>query len=255
MQEAPVVILTRETGDNREAVERLRSLSIPVKEYPCIRTTLLPYRSGEPVRGVPLEDYHIIVFTSKRGVAGMREAAPLLSESKQFIAVVGNTTAAAAAGIFGRKPCIVAKPPTGEALARQLVSRFPNNLRVLHPRGNKTTGTFKTIMESHGFALTELEVYRNDMPEIQPLPEKNLENAIVVFASPSAAKCFFKTNTRTASGTVYLSIGPVTAKYLDKIGRGPVITALEPGVDALVNEIIELQTQFSAKLGPVSQNQ
>jgi uroporphyrinogen-III synthase len=241
VQTLPVVILTREPEDNKLLADRLKDMDIDVIQYPCIRTALLPYgRDAHLPQGIELEDFQTVVFTSKRGVAGMTDAYERLAASKQRIAVVGNTTAERIEKAVGRKPDLIAYPSTSEGLASQLVCMLSTTDRVLHVRGSKSTGSFKRIMEGHGFNVTELVVYRNDSPEKEPLDP--VEKAIVLFASPSAARCFFEANNDPAvtGKWSYLAIGPTTAGFLRKNGITRLFEAREPGIDSLVEKIREI---------------
>ena len=73
MPENPIVILTRESHDNRALSDRLAAGNIEAVDYPCIRITPVPFREGDTINGLPLEAFRVLVFTSKRGVAGMEE--------------------------------------------------------------------------------------------------------------------------------------------------------------------------------------
>ena len=241
MPKDPVVILTREAGDNEELRELLTSQGIEVKEYPCIRTTMTPWHSGEPIGGIPFADFDVVVFTSRRGVAGMKAAFPLPTGSRQLLAVVGTATAKALAEQSGRTADIIAEPSTAKGLAEILVALpdITKDSKILHVRGNKSTGHFKEIITSHGFQLSELTVYRNETPQMTSLTRENQTRGIVVFASPSAAKGFMQYNKPLAdSGRLqYLAIGPVTARYLRKQGITGIHEANQPNPRTLTEEV------------------
>jgi uroporphyrinogen-III synthase len=236
------VILTREAPDNDELAARLKVKGVTTLEYPCIKTTLLPYRAGTLLDGLPPWEFDAVAFTSKRGVAGMREAYLQLSESNTLLAVVGMTTALAVHLNIRREADIVAEPATGESLALLLLERLKTSNRpprVLHARGNKGSETFKSILVNGGFQVTETTVYRNEMPEPKPLPLSVLRNGIAVFASPSAAMCFFNVNRspEIKNQLKVLAIGPVTAEYLKNIGVSSVFEARKPEADCLMDQL------------------
>lgn len=233
-----VVILTREEEDNRPLAQRLQTRGIRVLQYPCIKISRDPFPKGAAIDGRQLADFPAVVFTSRRGVSGMQEVFQQLARSEQLLAVVGASTAAAVKEHIGREPGLVADPATGEALAHALAHRLESPGPVLHVRGNKTTGTFKKIMESRGIRISELIVYRNQSPV--PPPLELAEPGIAVFASPSAAACFIQNNPLLTSKLDYLAIGPVTAGYLRKQGIKNIYQAPAPNPDALEKKITQI---------------
>lgn len=241
MPENPIVILTRETHDNRTLADRLTSGNIDTVDYPCIRITPVPFRKGDSIDGLPLDAFRLLIFTSKRGVTGMKEVHTQLKESGQLLAVVGGVTAAAVEEHIGRVPDIIADPPTGKSLADTLI-RLPVLTRVtrlLHIRGNKTTGDIREMFTTRGFHLSERIVYRNVIRQSGPLDLPENRCGIVVFASPSAVEGF----TRSNSGLIrtgrlrYLAIGPVTAGCLREKRMGPVSVAGKPDLQSVFDVI------------------
>ncbi len=217
----PIVILTRDPYDNAPLLKRLGELDIEAIEYPCIKTHLLPYgESSHLEEGKKLKDFQAVVFTSKRGVAGMTSAYKELSKSGQLIAVVGENTADAVRRLIGREPAIIADPPNAENLAHRLVPVLDPSKPVLHVRGDKSTGSLDAILTANGFPLTELVVYKNPPPLLEPLDPELMKRGIIFFASPSAARYFFRYNPVPPTQLVYLALGPTTAGYL----RGQVVT-------------------------------
>jgi len=244
----PLVILTREPQDNYALLESLKTQGIRVMEYPCIKTRQIPYQKDQPIDDLFLHDFSVLVFTSRRGVTGMKDVYDQLSTSGQYIAVVGSSTAAAVQEFIGKAPDIVAAPPTSETLAKQLVTTLKGNRHILHVRGNKSSGKFKNIIKAHGFKLSELTVYQNEIPPLQPLAP--VENGIVVCASPSAVEGFLHYNNAWAEKFVYLAIGPITASYLKKRGIKQIFQASLPHQDALVKEvknILQLDKEIKIK--------
>lgn len=195
MQEPAAVILTREGDDNLTLEKGLKERGILFLRYPCIQTRPVPF-TGKFVEeipvleGWPLTHFQVVVFTSRRGVAGVANFVSQLSSLP--LAVVGPGTAAAVAQKIRVEPTYIAEPSTAEALAEQLVKRLTAPGPILHIRGSKSTGIFKKVMETAGFNVVELVVYKNQSPDLEPLPADL--RGIVVFASPSAAANFFKFN-------------------------------------------------------------
>ncbi len=72
MPPAPVVIVTREHEDNLPLIHRLEEMGLETLAYPCIATRIVPY-TGEPLAsGKKLQDFKVVAFASRRGVAGMK---------------------------------------------------------------------------------------------------------------------------------------------------------------------------------------
>ena len=57
MQIKSTVILTREPADNRPLLDRLNESGIPVIEYPCILTRMIPYEKSASIDGYELSDF------------------------------------------------------------------------------------------------------------------------------------------------------------------------------------------------------
>ena len=234
MHAAPVVILTREHEDNLPLMDRLAALGIEILEYPCIASRIIPYAGGQ-LAGRDLEDFKVIAFASKRGVAGMRLVADRLKYSGALLAAVGETTASAINDLLGRKADLIAEPQTGEGLARAIIGRLPSSAPVLYVQGNKGTGEFKKLLEANNFEVCDLVVYENYFPEMVPL-EIN-QQAIAVFASPSAAEAFFETNMHLKDVVQSMAIGPTTEQALKSMGVKDIAVAPKPAVEPLAETI------------------
>jgi len=233
MPSALVVILTREHEDNLALLERLNQLNIETLEYPCIATRLIPFSGKTVCSGQKLEDFKVIAFASKRGVAGMRPVAAALAKNSRIVmAAVGEATARAFEDMAGRKADIVAESQTGEGLAKAIIAKFPKPVAVLYVQGNKTTGEFKDLLLQKGFEVCDLKVYENFAPEVKPL--KLDRPAIAVFASPSAAQAFFAANSHLLKTIACVAIGPTTRKALVNLGSKNILVAARPGVEELV---------------------
>ena len=226
-----IVILTREAEDNLGLIEKLKPYDLEILEYPCIATRLIPYSGGE-ICGRKLEDFAVVAFTSKRGVAGMAQVSERLLRSSQILAAVGAATAAAVEKQFGRNAELVAEPQTGEGLAQTILARFQNPVSVLYVQGAKTTGKFKRLLKKGGFEICDLVVYENLPSELKPLTLN--KPALAVFASPSAAANFYHTNPLLRDSVPAVAIGPTTRKELRTLGVPRITLASKPDPDYLV---------------------
>ncbi len=237
MPQDQIVILTREFEDNLSLADSLRERGVEAYQYPCIASRILPYAGGEICPGKKLENFRVVAFTSKRGVAGMKPVYQRLKKSNQLLAAVGEATAKAIEREIGRKAEIIAEPQTGEGLAQAIIKKLKEPAPALYVQGNKTTGEFKKIMEQNGFLVCDLVVYENYPPELKPLRLKN--QLIAVFASPSAAKLFFKVNPGLKDTVTCVAIGPTTGKFLGGIGVKRMVVATRPDPDYLMECILK----------------
>ncbi len=220
------VVLTRESEDNRALAALLEPEGIDVIDYPCI--AIRPIRPPETlIRALEGGDaFKSVVFTSRRGAAIFMESPGAGREAlaKTLVAAVGGKTAETLAA-FGVRVDVAAAEQTGESLARDLLARLGPGDRVLHVRGNLTTGVLARTLEAGGVSVAELVVYENVRPELAPLEED--ARYVVVCASPSAAERFLEANPWARSGR-FIAIGPVTAGRLKELGVRDVAQAPAP---------------------------
>ena len=231
MHTLPVVILTREAGDNRAVAARLISEGYSVVEYPCISVCMRPV---DAISGkvADFNDYAVLIFTSKRGVMGVAHMADAIRETRADIAVIGSGTAQHLIDITGRQANIMPKEATGEATARALIDAYPRGTKMLYLRGDMTTGTMADMLDDSGMDLHDVVVYENIAPQLQPLfPEGP---AIAVFASPSAVHRFFEANPHLAA-IPCVAIGPVTADELKRRGISEIYVSKGTDTSAIVD--------------------
>jgi uroporphyrinogen-III synthase len=190
------------------------------------------------VCGKRLDDFVVVAFTSKRGVAGMESVWERLGKSGQVLAAVGEKTASALEEQVGRKVDLIAEPQTGEGLAKTVLAKFQNPVSVLYVQGKQTAGKFKSLLKKKGFYICDLVVYENYAPELEPLILN--KPALAVFASPSAANNFFSINPLLRYSVSAIAIGPTTKKELRKIGVSRITLASKPDPDYLVECVLKI---------------
>lgn len=238
MSENPVVILTREPEDNLALARRLSLRRMDFVEYPCIKT--VPVRTFRNIllQEEVLRRYGVVVFTSRRAVQALEWPGKEMAFKLPRIASVGERTAEEIHRHIGRKPWLVAEPPTAESLAQRLVKQSHPGETLLHVRGSRTTGILKKVLTHHGLHLDEVVVYRHEALVKEPL--KIPGQAIVVLASPSAARCFLEYNSGLKSRLAFLAIGPMTACCLKGMNLSGVYQAKRPEPDFLLSEILRI---------------
>lgn len=210
---SPVIVLTREPEDNRTMIEALSQRRVPVLEVPCLAVRFL-----DPVDLPSSPGFRAVLFTSRRGVQGLfrlRRHADLLSgEPRPLICSVGEATAHALQE-HGIGSDLIADPPRGEVLARQLIERLEGPCRIAMVCGNLTTGKTEKMLADAGFDLRRIIVYENftpDIPQLSPFPV-----AAVFTASPSAGRRLIEKNPWMRSCR-YVAIGETTAAGLAEMG-------------------------------------
>lgn len=239
-----VIVLTREPADNDSLKRLLVPLGMEVAEYPCVCSRLLPLASWHLPDDRPLSEYRFLAFTSRRAVRATAAIADEISSGPAGLAAVGQGTADELERTTGRRAEIVASPPTGAGLAQALLARLLPGERVLHLRGDRSTGTLREGLARGGHQLAELEVYENPEPEIEPLciPGPGL----VVLASPSAARRYLAANRdRDPNRDTFLVIGPTTAEWLRKRTPRPIRVAEEPSNEGLADLIGRVASEGS----------
>ena len=230
-----VVILTRESADNAALRGLLTGAGVNVVEYACIRTVPIPMERWKPTGEHPMEHCRVLAFTSRHGVQGFAPAWERLDRAARYLAAVGSGTAREMELRLGRRPDMVACPPTAEGLATQLAEFLDPAHPVLWIRGNRSTGDFRDRMTSQGFKVTELVVYETCPVRLQPLSVQ--PPAVLVFASPSAVENFFRSNRPEWKNSPCIAIGPTTARSLTRLGCIRVEQPQEPVPRALADRI------------------
>jgi uroporphyrinogen-III synthase len=238
MPSLPAVVLTRESADNQPLKEILVAQGITVIECPCVETSINAYDGAVLQHGLQVEDFAAVVFTSRRGVLGMAKVAERLGRNGQRLAAVGPATARELQKATGVAVDLVPNPHTGEALARLLVPQLGPGEKVLWVRGNKSSGTFQTVLQGAGVQWVELVVYTNLPTDVPPLELP--VGAAIVFASPSAVRRYFKANRGHLWDTQAVAIGTTTRNALLAAGHEQVVVCKSTDVEHLAETIVNL---------------
>ena len=236
MSPNPAVILTQEEQDNARLADLLAARGMSSISYPCICTSYIPFDPHGEIAGIPLREYGLVAFTSRRGVIGFEPASQLLEQSRPVVACVGESTAAEFESRFGFKAEIM--PPenrTGAGLAGEICSRINAPVPVLYVRGTRASGEFSEPLRRRGWQVGELTVYRNDQPQMQPLALAG--QAVAVFASPSAAARFFQVNPGMTGSIPCVAIGPVTQRSLRELGVERITAAARPHLESVAESV------------------
>lgn len=214
--------LTREkflyTGTNPE---RYRSLG-QVVHFPMIKISEAHLGTTAIEKLVSsLDEYHIILFTSRFGVKYFFEflqeqGYPLADlKIKDFI-VIGKATAQALQE-YDFEPVIISTVETGQGLLDAIREKYDvRSKKVLFPRSNWPNPFLEKGLTKLGAKIELLPVYENTKPDYRELPKKGISN--IIFTSPSTVINFLKDYDRIPDNWRIFSRGPLTTQALKEAG-------------------------------------
>lgn len=245
MPSAPLVILTQEEADNARLDRYLAARGIATLSYPCIETVVLPYDGRALPGSRELEDFGVIAFTSKRSAAGLEPVRGRLKAAAPLVACVGDATAREVDVRLGLKCAIMPRKPTAAELAGAILERLSVATPLLYARGDKTTGELQTVLTAQGWDVSELIVYENRAPQIEPLALDGF--AAAVFASPSAVERFFEANAGLKEAITCIAVGPVTGRSLRELGAARVFESPRPDLAYLADAVCDALEEGSTR--------
>ena len=174
-------------------------------------------------------------FTSKHGIRAIKpyiESFP----TPNHIFAVGEKTAADLKkyGYVSMYPSIY-----NATYLAQLIQKYKPK-RIIHFCGDLIRKELSNLLFNFKISLVEIPVYTTT------LINKKIDSSLytgIVFMSPSAVKAFFSKNTIHRSTLVY-SIGPVTAKEVEKYFEGEIIISRSATSESLLESIIQNVLNF-----------
>ena len=169
----------------------------------------------------------VVAFTSARAVDLFCAKVDGL-DLRGMAAFAGGPATAAAAERHGMKVRVAASGSGGGLLAEHIASEDIPDGGVFFPCAEDRHPAFEEGLRRHGVGVTAWPLYRTEPLKDVVLPE--IDNAIIVFTSPSAVRAFSLLPQRPA---VHLAIGPSTAAamtdahvHCDGIIESPTAVAL-----------------------------
>ncbi|MEP6711214.1 MAG: uroporphyrinogen-III synthase [Ferruginibacter sp.] len=175
-----------------------------------------------------------VIFTSMNAVEAVAEF--LFDAQPDWkIYCIGNTTKKLVIKYFG-EAAIAGTASDATELAEAIVAEDGIE-EIIFFCGDKRRDELPEILEKNSIELNEIVVYET----IQVSQKINKEYHGVLFFSPSAVDSFFSVNKAT-SKTIFFAIGNTTAAAIKKYADNKIITADEPGKEALVEKAVEYFT-------------
>lgn len=168
------VLVTRPAEQAAELCRQLEAYGGTALAFPAMRIEPLAVPSMTRGTPTPADAYDLVVFVSVNAVMhGLRwvERAPTTR-----IAAVGRTTAAALRSASVPVQLVPDHDYTSEALLRlpELLERPPR--RALIVRGGPGRETLRSGLEAFGSSVDTLDVYRRDLPSVDPAQLDALES-------------------------------------------------------------------------------
>lgn len=247
------VAITRTRDQNSELREKLEVLGAEVLELPLITVSKDTDRQGFVEILAELGSYDWIVFTSANGVRYFFE--DFLKGFKDIralgmlrFACVGKATARQIEEYHIRVECMP-DTATGESLADALVATGSlDSAKVIVVTGNLNRDALVRKLEAGGAIVDRLLLYKTEKTDLSkdPVADEFREKGAdaILFASSSAVSSFAEQSavlalSENAKMPLVGSIGPHTSETLKKVGMKIAFEAKKPGLDALIDALIE----------------
>jgi len=227
------IVLTRASESNRPWRRALEAAGVAVLVLPLVRFDARPLpRDLEP------GTYDWILFTSPQGVRAFCDAG--LSPGGARVGALGGGTAAVLAAC-GLRDDLGADTRDGAGLARVFRARIAAPARVLLPGPETRLPDPRATLETAGFEVTELPLYRTTAVPASELPEAPFAPGdVVFFCSPSAVAAFTEAY---AERPPCVAIGTTTAVAARAAGF-PVRSADEPSLAGMAGACnLHLETE------------
>jgi uroporphyrinogen III methyltransferase/synthase len=239
----PKVLITKPQEEKNTLKSILEEAGIQVLWIPTIKITPLEKPPFFEELVEDLSSFDWVVFTSKNGVKIFFER--YLPQEKRHllsakIAAIGPGTAKALLE-YGQKADLTPSAYDSETLACEMLKRGVEGKKVLLLRAKEARPILREKLTQGGAEVTEIHLYKVEMPPELPSLLKELEGVdLVVFTSAQAVHNFFKALSRNWPSHLQAAvIGPITAQALKKYGIEPKVMPQEYTLEALASSIID----------------
>jgi uroporphyrinogen-III synthase len=202
------LILTRTEDEGYSWAQALGKRGVDVRFMP-VQT----YAPLDPPK-IKVSAFQVVLFTSRNAVEHFAKAYPEAVQRKISCAAVGQKTSAVAEET-GFKVDLVATQEKAEGLARELVRRYPKNMKMLLPCSTMAREELPDILGKAGFSVTVVPLYEPVAMEIPgDLNERLAEATDILFFAPSQARMFFTWVKEPPASLTYWAIGTTTLKEI-----------------------------------------
>jgi uroporphyrinogen III methyltransferase / synthase len=208
------VVVTRPVTAAQELMHALSSLGAEVTVAPLIEIRPVEVEIEGLLGRVRSADW--IVFTSRHGVRGLRQAihaaggdARVLAQAR--LAAVGPITGREL-DAWGLSADLVPDAARADALAAALLAQSPRPTRVLLPGGTLALPTVADALGAVGIAVDRLLVYDTRPLALDARSREAIDAGVdaILLASPSAATALGESGAHIGMATI-VCIGPTTA--------------------------------------------
>lgn len=179
---------------------------------------------------------HSVVFTSMNAVEAV--AAQIRNTPHWKVYCIGHSTRDLVESLLGLP--IAGTADDAAALADVIISAGEKEL--LFFCGDIRRDTLPVKLREAGISLHEYEVYHT----IATPQRITRDYRALLFFSPSAVESYFSVN-QPAKKSVLFAIGTTTADTIRRHFNGTVITARQPGKEALLREAMQFFETFTTK--------
>jgi uroporphyrinogen III methyltransferase/synthase len=236
------VLITRAGEQSESFAQALRALGAQPLVAPTIAIRPLDDLSALDDALAHLSRFSWIVFTSQNGVDIFfaRLAAHGATMSDLRVAAIGEQTAADLRR-HGACVTLVADRYHSEGLARELIGAAMPGERMLLVRALEGREVLPQMLETAGFDVTPVAVYRTTTAQDPAFAEKVQAVDIVTFTSGSTVQGFSALLhgdvAASVRGKCVACIGPVTAEAARGLGMRVDVTATRHTVPGLVDAL------------------
>jgi uroporphyrinogen-III synthase len=175
---------------------------------------------------IDFSNYDYLIITSKQAINALKQYSNYDYQTTKALCI-SNATAKASkdAGI----ELLEVGQGYGDKLT-DIIKKYPKSTRWLYLRAEVVASDFVQICQDEGYLIDEQIVYKSKCSQ-QIKETKISQDAILIFTSPSAVKCFLKYHTFSKKHFCIV-IGKTTAKTLPK--EIPYTIASEPTILACI---------------------
>lgn len=233
------LIVLRSPEQSQELTENLMTLGADVIQCPMIE--LVPNKSVlNQINSAFLENFEIIIFTSVNGVKIFMDA---LLEKGIDIKLLANKRILAVGPKTNdilKQYGVIADAMPKKFMSESLLELLGENIagkKILIPTASDAREVLPKGLEKKGAQVNVLKIYKNVMPQLNPVTIENGD--FVIFTSPSTADRFFNSPLYQQQDVIAFCIGEVTQKAVSKYLSKNMLVSNESTVNSLVDCICQ----------------